>query len=127
MISAIIFGINVQKFNINTKEEICSSALLGTLYGRFVYLVELHCRKNREVQFYSDRLHNTAKHLNQICKTNTGITASQWIQRYAKERIVLLPENKNLNISEISDEMGFPVIRKLLLVDFYSRHLRSFL
>ncbi len=79
----------------------------GTLYERFVHLLELHCMKNREVQFYSDQLHITAKYLNQICKANTGITASQWIQRYAKDRIVLLLENKNLNISEIADEMGF--------------------
>mgnify|MGYP001168314785 CR=1 FL=1 len=79
----------------------------GTLYERFLHLLEIHCMKNREVQFYSDQLHITAKYLNQICKINTGITASQWIQRYAKDRIVFLLENKNLNISEISDEMGF--------------------
>ena len=79
----------------------------GTLYERFVHLLELHCMKHREVQFYSDQLHITAKYLNQICKANTGITASQWIQRYAKERIIYLLDNKNQNISEISDEMGF--------------------
>ena len=79
----------------------------GTLYERFVNLLERHCMKNREVQFYSEQLHITAKYLNQICKANTGITASQWIQRYAKDRIILLLENKNLNISEISDKMGF--------------------
>lgn len=33
--------------------------------------------------------------------------ASEWIQRYAKERIILLLRNKNLNISEIADEMEF--------------------
>ena len=79
----------------------------GTLYERFINLLEVHCMKNREVQFYSDQLHITAKYLNQICKINTGITASQWIQRYAKDRIVLLLENKTLNISEIADQMGF--------------------
>ncbi|MBU8882069.1 helix-turn-helix domain-containing protein [Kaistella sp. DKR-2] len=79
----------------------------GTLYERFVHLLELHCMKNREVQFYSDRLHISPKYLNQICKANTGITASQWIQRYTKDRIILLLENKNLNISELADEMGF--------------------
>ena len=79
----------------------------GTLYERFIQLVEMNCMKNREVQFYSDQLHITAKYLNQICKTNTGVTASQWIQRYTKDRLVILLSNKNLNISEIADEMGF--------------------
>ena len=31
----------------------------------------------------------------------------EFIQRFTKERIVLLLQNKNLNISEVSDEMGF--------------------
>ncbi|WP_414601145.1 helix-turn-helix domain-containing protein [Algoriphagus sp. NG3] len=33
--------------------------------------------------------------------------ASEWIQRHTKERIIFLLQNKNLNISEIADEMGF--------------------
>ncbi|TKC02411.1 helix-turn-helix domain-containing protein [Pedobacter cryotolerans] len=79
----------------------------GTLYERFLQLVQLHCMKEREVRFYSDKLNITPKYLNYICKVNTRITASEWIQRYAKERILLLLQNKELNISEIADEMDF--------------------
>lgn len=79
----------------------------GTLYERFLQLVQQHCMKEREVRFYSDKLNITPKYLNYICKINTRITASEWIQRYAKERIILLLQNKDLNISEIADEMDF--------------------
>lgn len=79
----------------------------GTLYERFMQLVQEHCMKEREVRFYSDKLNITSKYLNYICKINTRITASKWIQRYAKERIIILLQNKNLNISEIADEMDF--------------------
>lgn len=79
----------------------------GTLYERFMLLVQEYCMKEREVQFYSDKLNITPKYLNYICKVNTRITASQWIQRNAKERIMLLLQNKNLNISEIADQMDF--------------------
>jgi AraC family transcriptional activator of pobA len=79
----------------------------GTLYERFLQLVQEHCMQEREVRFYSDKLNITPKYLNYICKVNTRITASQWIQRYAKERIVVLLQNKNRNISEIADEMDF--------------------
>ncbi|RZJ91035.1 MAG: AraC family transcriptional regulator, partial [Chryseobacterium sp.] len=65
----------------------------GTLYERFIQLVQEHCMKQREVQFYSDKLSITPKYLNYICKVNTGITASEWIQRNAKERIMLLLQN----------------------------------
>ena len=79
----------------------------GTLYERFMHLVQEHCMKEREVQFYANKLHITAKYLNAVSKQNSGITASDWIKRYAKERIELLLQNENLNISEIADEMEF--------------------
>ncbi|WP_244215821.1 helix-turn-helix domain-containing protein [Pedobacter kyonggii] len=79
----------------------------GTLYEQFIQLVQQHCMTQREVRFYSDQLNITPKYLNHICKVNTAITASEWIQRNAKERIIILLQNKNLNISEIADEMDF--------------------
>ena len=66
----------------------------GTLYERFVHLLELHCMKNREVQFYSDQLHITAKYLNQICKTNTGITAS--IDAHGRVDAILPPHTAGI-------------------------------
>jgi AraC-like DNA-binding protein len=93
----------------------------GSLYERFMQLVQEHCMKEREVQFYASRLHITAKYLNYICKQNTGITASEWIQRYARERIILLLQNKNLNISEIADEMNFSSR------SFFTRYVRKLL
>ncbi|MHA4844795.1 helix-turn-helix domain-containing protein [Flavitalea antarctica] len=79
----------------------------GSLYERFMHLAQQHCMEEREVQFYSNHLHITPKYLNYVCKQNTGVTASEWIQRYAKERIMLLLKNKNLNIAEIAEKMEF--------------------
>jgi len=79
----------------------------GTLYDRFIHLVQERCIREREVRFYSEQLNISPKYLNHICKANTGVSASQWIQRYTRERIIVLLKDKNLNISEISDEMGF--------------------
>lgn len=79
----------------------------GTLYERFMQLVQEHCMKEREVQFYAERLHITAKYLNFVCKQNSDVTASEWVQRYARERIILFLQNKNLNIAEIADTMEF--------------------
>lgn len=79
----------------------------GTLYEQFMHLVQEYCMKEREVQSYANRLHITAKYLNSICKQNSGITASEWIQRNTKERIELLLEDPSLNIAEIADKMEF--------------------
>ena len=63
--------------------------------------------KEREVQFYANQLHVSPNHLNAICKQNSDVTASEWIKRYTKEGLIILLQNKNLNIAEIADEMNF--------------------
>ena len=79
----------------------------GTVYERFIHLVQVHCMTEREVQYYANQLHITPIYLNYNCKQNSGISASEWIQRFARERIILFLQNENLNISEIADEMEF--------------------
>ena len=79
----------------------------GTLYQQFIQLLQQHCLTHREVKFYSNTLNITSKYLNHLCKVHSGVTASGWIQRHAKERIILLLQNRHLNISEIADEMQF--------------------
>ncbi|KQM73054.1 AraC family transcriptional regulator [Pedobacter sp. Leaf216] len=93
----------------------------GTLYEQFVQLVRENCMREREVRFYSEKLNITPKYLNYICKANTRITASEWIQRNAKERIIILLQNKQLNISEIADQMDFSSR------SFFSRYVKKLL
>jgi AraC family transcriptional regulator, transcriptional activator of pobA len=79
----------------------------GSLYERFILLVQDHCMAEREVRYYANKLNVTPKYLNFVSKQNSGVTASEWIQRYTKERIILFLQNKNLNITEIADKMMF--------------------
>lgn len=102
-----IFVLEMWHIFANDYERRKHSLQSGSLYERFILLLQEHCMQQREVQFYADQLNITAKYLNQICKNSSGTTASEWIQRYARERIVLLLQNKNLNIAQIADEMEF--------------------
>ncbi len=79
----------------------------GTLYERFMQLVYEHCMTEREVKYYAGELNITAKHLNYICKHNSDVSASEWIQRYARETIIILLQDKNLNMAEMADKMEF--------------------
>lgn len=83
------------------------SVQTGTLYEQYMQLLSEHCLQQREVQFYSEQLHITPKYLNHLCKIHSGVTASEWIQRHARERIIILLQSKRFNISEIADEMEF--------------------
>ena len=102
-----IFVLEMWHIFANDYERRKHSLQSGSLYERFILLLQEHCIQHREVQFYAAQLHITAKYLNQICKNSSGTTASEWIQRYARERIVLLLQNKNLSIAQIADEMEF--------------------
>jgi AraC family transcriptional activator of pobA len=91
----------------NEYEKRKHSLQTGNLYEQFMQLLPQHCMQHREVQFYSSLLNITPKYLNHLCKIHSGITASEWIQRHARERIIILLQDKNLNISEVADEMNF--------------------
>lgn len=79
----------------------------GTLYEKFIGLIQDNCMIEREVQFYANQLNITAKHLNYVSKQNSGVSASEWILRYVRERIIILLKDKQLNITEIADKMDF--------------------
>ncbi|UUV22387.1 helix-turn-helix domain-containing protein [Paenimyroides aestuarii] len=91
----------------NEYERRKHSLQTGNLYERFMKLIPEHCMTQRQVQFYADQLHITPKHLNYLCKTHSGVTASAWIQRFVKERIIILLQNKHLNSTEIAHQMDF--------------------
>lgn len=102
-----LFILEMWHLSANEYERRKRSLQTGTLFERFMSLVQEHCMQEREVQFYANRLHITAKYLNAVSKQNSGITASDWIQRYVKERIELLLQDESLSITQIADEMEF--------------------
>lgn len=55
----------------------------------------------------SDLLNKSPKYLSEICKKNSGRTASEWIQNYTTQRLIILLENHDLNFTEIADILNF--------------------
>jgi len=102
-----LFILDMWHLFANEYEQRKHSLQTGTLYQRFIKLLEDHCMQNREVSFYSDKLNISAKYLNHLSKLHSGMTASEWIQRHVRERLIILLQNKNLNISEIANQMHF--------------------
>jgi AraC-like DNA-binding protein len=105
----------------NEYERRRHSLQTGTLYEQFVHLLQQHCLTQREVQFYANELNITPKYLNHLCKIHSDRTASDWIQSHARERIILLLQNRHLNISEIAEEMRFSS------TSFFTRYVKKLL
>lgn len=99
----------LEMWNIFSKEfERHKNTLhVGTRFESFMQLAQQNCLQQREVKFYATKLYISSKYLNHICKENSGITASEWIQRFTRERLIILLQTKNLSVSEIADEMNF--------------------
>ncbi len=93
----------------------------GSLFERFLQLVQEHCMEEREVDFYAGKIFVTSKYLTEVCKKNSGKTASEWIQNYTTHRLIILLENKKLSFTEIADTLNFSSH------SFFSRYVRKVL
>jgi len=77
------------------------------IFLRFLALAQQHARTEREVAYYADQLYITPKYLSQVCRTITGLPASQWIQYYAAFELVSLLNDTSKTLTEVSDLMHF--------------------
>ena len=98
-----------------------TSDVTASLFLRFLTLVQQHVLTEREVAWYADRLCITPKYLSQVCRTMTGLPASQWIQFYSSFELVSLLNDTSKTLSEISDLMNFENI------SHFSRYVKKML
>jgi AraC-like DNA-binding protein len=79
------------------------------LFNRFKNAFVNHSHESREVQYYANLLCLSPKYFGSIIKKQTGISANEWISGYViVQAKSLLRHNKDLNIQQISYQLGFP-------------------
>ncbi|MCQ2267355.1 MAG: AraC family transcriptional regulator [Bacteroidaceae bacterium] len=76
-------------------------------FNKFLELVQEHCKENRTVSFYSDKLCISSPYLLQVCQQVSSCSASDWIAYYTLQEIVTLLNNPDYSISQISDLLHF--------------------
>lgn len=76
-------------------------------FFRFLELVRAHCRTQREVAFYADKLCVTPKYLSELCRKVSDLPASEWIDYYASYEIRKLLDDPALTLTDIADRMHF--------------------
>lgn len=78
------------------------------LFKQFIELLASTEVKPRTVEYYSKKLCITNKYLSNICKSNSGKTAYQWIIEYLVEDINRLLSHSDMSIKEIANHLDFP-------------------
>ena len=91
------------------------------IFLKFLFLLEEHCKTEREVQFYSEKLCIVPKYLSEICRNISGTPASAWIESFTANELRHLLSNRQLTLTDIADEMNFSSM------SFFSRYAKKVL
>lgn len=83
-----------------------SSAEVLTM--KFLQEVKEHFRRERQLNFYSERLCITPRYLSRVVKETTGSSAAEWIERYVVLEARALLKSTNMTIQQVSDVLNFP-------------------
>lgn len=78
------------------------------LYARFLELIKLHHKEEREVSFYADKLCISPKYLYMIVKNTIGHNVLDCIEDYVISEAKALLSSTNASIQEIAYELNFP-------------------
>jgi AraC-type DNA-binding domain-containing proteins len=78
------------------------------LFGDFQTLLWEHCKKNRNVKFYADKLCITTQYLSSILKEQSGKSASQWIQETLITEAKGLLKSPRINVQQVANKLNFP-------------------
>ena len=101
-----IFYSSEQVRKIDGNEPPRSNA--DVLSKEFLELVKDNFRRERQLQFYADKLCITPRYLSRVVKECTNSSAAEWIERYVILEARALLKSTNMTIQQISDELNFP-------------------
>jgi AraC-like DNA-binding protein len=78
------------------------------LVEKFLTFVKENYRKERMIEFYSDKLFLTPKHLSRVIKERSGKSAGEWIEDHVMLEAKALLKSTDKTIQQISDGLKFP-------------------
>ncbi|MCM1079650.1 MAG: helix-turn-helix domain-containing protein [Bacteroidales bacterium] len=90
------------------KQKLLSTSRREELFARFVNLIHEHCRKERSVAFYADKMCITPRYLSYVVASITGLKTKDFIARHVIMEIQVLLESTTLSVQEIADRLNFP-------------------
>lgn len=78
------------------------------IFQRFIGLVNEHCKTERRVDYYANKLCLTPRYLNTVIRQISGQTVMDWIDQAIVLEAKVMLKHSNALIFEISDKLNFP-------------------
>jgi len=75
---------------------------------KFLAIVKENYIEQRMIEFYSEKLFLTPKHLSRVIKERSGKSAGEWIENHVMLEAMALLKSTDKTIQQISDELNFP-------------------
>ncbi len=97
-----------------------SNKYANEMLRKFILLLDEHCKRERKLSFYADRLCVTSKYLTVLIKQASGRNARQWIVDFVIAESKRLLQKRSLNVLEVSDMMNFP--NQSFFTKFFRQH-----
>lgn len=101
------FSYKYYKSNLN-KEDKSALQEAKSQTDKFLSLVRVHFREERQVPFYAKAMGVTPKHLSRVMKQRTGYSAADWIRNYVLLEAKVLLKSSALSIGQIASHLKFP-------------------
>lgn len=106
LFSAYYYGLGYYVHSVTATAEAMTPQ--QDICDRFISLVATHFKKERNIDFYADKLCISKKYLSSLLKQHTGMTALMWIERYVVLYAKSSLSSTQMTIQQISDELDFP-------------------
>jgi AraC-like DNA-binding protein len=94
--------------NFVVKQQLISLSRQEELFMTFINLIHEHCRKERSVAFYANKMHITPRYLSRIVAGITGLQTKELIDRHVILEIQVQLESTTSPVKEIASILNFP-------------------
>ena len=98
----------VTVFHLHVPPTASLSSKQEKIFNEFINLLQKYANREREVQFYAEKLGITPKYLSTITIEYSRKNASKWIEDYVMTLIESLMREKCYRINEIATMLNFP-------------------
>ena len=102
---AFLYGSSLDFHKISNNRKMTHQEIL---VEKFLNMVRIHHKKQRELKFYAEKLMITPKYLSKVIKETSGKPANDWIDDHVALEAKALLKSTNMTIQQISDELNFP-------------------
>ena len=102
---AFLYGSNLDFHKISNNRKMTHQEML---VEKFLNLVHIHHKKQRELKFYAPILKLSPRHLSKVIKQTSGKPANDWIDDHVILEAKALLKSTDMTIQQISDELNFP-------------------